>query len=239
MAAEAAGRVGAGLVSVVTRPDHVPAILARRPECMVYGVEDLTVPLQRATVVVVGPGLGREAWGQLLLRQALASELPLVVDADALNLIAHWHKIGDPVATRGNWILTPHPGEATRLLYATMENTAQILQNRFASVLALQQQYNATAVLKGAGSLIAGQSGIWLSRSGNPGMASGGMGDVLSGVIGGLLAQGLSAEQAAAAGVWIHGTAADQVARLHGERGMLATDLMPWLQQAVNGFTGE
>ena len=239
MAAEAAGRVGAGLVSVVTRPEHVAPILARRPECMVQGTEDLSGPLQRATVVVVGPGLGQNDWGQRLLGQALASRLPLVVDADALNLLAGWHRQGDPLARRGNWILTPHPGEAARLLAdSSGEDTAKIQANRFDSIHTLQQQYDATVVLKGAGSLIAGPLGTWLSCSGNPGMASGGMGDVLSGVIGGLLAQGLTLEQAAAAGVWIHGTAADAVTRTRGERGLMATDLMPWLQRAVNGFEG-
>lgn len=233
MAAEAAGRVGAGLVSVVTRPEHVASILARRPECMVTSQTDLGSLLQKATVVVVGPGLGQQEWGQSLLRQALASPLPLVLDADGLNLLARWHEQGDPLARRGNWVITPHPGEAARLLHAS---TAQIQRNRFDTVRALQQQYAAVAVLKGAGSLIAGTDGrIWLSNTGNPGMASGGMGDVLSGVIGGLIAQGLTLEQAAAAGVWMHGAAADKAAAQGGERGLLATDLMSWLRLLANG----
>lgn len=231
MAAEAAGRAGAGLVTVVTRPGHVAALLARRPECMVLGAEDLTAPLQRASVIVAGPGLGQHDWGQDLLRQALASTLPLVLDADALNLLARWQRQGDPLARRGNWILTPHPGEAARLLGT---QASLIQRDRFDSIRRLQQQYAATVVLKGAGSLIASDTGtLWLSATGNPGMGSGGMGDVLSGVIGGLLAQGLSPEQAAAAGVWIHGKAADEAAA-DGERGLLATDLMPGLRKWVN-----
>ena len=166
-----------------------------------------------------------------MLRQALASSLPLVLDADALNLLAHWHEQGDPLARRGNWILTPHPGEAGRLLGCPTE---KIQRDRFDSVWRLQTQYAAVAVLKGNGSLIAGPSGdLWLSATGNPGMASGGMGDVLSGVIGGLLAQGLTPLEAAAAGVWLHGSAADEAAR-DGERGLLATDLMAGLRHGVN-----
>lgn len=231
LAAEAAGRVGAGLVSVVTRPEHVPAILARRPECMVATLERLPDLLPRATVIVIGPGLGQQDWGQQLLRQALATALPLVLDADALNLLARWRERGDPLSRRGHWVLTPHPGEASRLL---RKNTAQTQRNRFDTVQSLQQEYAAVAVLKGAGSLIAApDSRCWLSTTGNPGMASGGMGDVLSGVIGGLIAQGLTLEQAAVAGVYLHGDAADQAAG-QGERGLLASDLMPWLRRGAN-----
>ncbi len=235
MAAEAAGRVGAGLVSVITRPEHIAPVLARRPECMVTANPDLTPFLNKATVIVIGPGLGQREWGQSLLRQALASDLPLVLDADALNLLAQWQQ-DDPSLQqpekRHRRVITPHPGEAARLL---RKNTAEILRNRFDTVQALQQQYAAAAVLKGAGSLIAGESGqIWLSRTGNPGMGSGGMGDVLSGVIGGLIAQGLPLEPATAAAVWMHGRAADLAARQNGERGLLATDLMPWLHRLAN-----
>ncbi len=236
MAAEAAGRVGAGLVTVVTRPEHVAPVLVRRPECMVLCSEDLTDPLQKASVVVIGPGLGQRSWGQDLLRQVLQSKLPLVLDADALNLVARWHQEEDAISSHGNWILTPHPGEAARLLSGTSAcTTNQIGQNRFDSVQRLQQQYAATVVLKGAGTLIAGPDGnIWVSGTGNPGMGTGGMGDVLSGVIGGLLAQGLTPTQAAAAGAWIHGKAADTAVDQAGERGLLATDLMPALRQWVN-----
>lgn len=236
MAAEAAGRVGAGLVSVITRPEHIAPILARRPECMVTANTDLAPFLTKASVIVIGPGLGQQEWGQSLLRQALATDLPLVLDADALNLLAQWQALGDPLLKhpekQRRRVITPHPGEAARLLG---KNTAELQRNRFDTVQALQQQYAAVAILKGAGSLIAGENGkIWLSCAGNPGMGSGGMGDVLSGVIGGLMAQGLPLEPAAAAAVWIHGTAADLAVREQGERGLLATDLMPWLRQLAN-----
>ena len=116
MAAQAAGRVGAGLVSLATRPEHLPAVLARCPEVMASGIssgQDLEPMLARASVIVVGPGLGQAAWSEQVLRAVLATDKLLVVDADALNLIArgianHCH--------RDNWIITPHPGEAARLL---------------------------------------------------------------------------------------------------------------------------
>ena len=234
MAAEAAGRVGAGLISVLTRPEHITGILGRRPECMVLGVGtdnlDISQQLAKADVLVVGPGIGQNPWGQSLLKQALSTDLPLVLDADGLNLLAGWQQ--DALAKRGNWVLTPHPGEAARLLGISTE---ELSLDRFSTAQRLQQQYGGAVVLKGAGSLIAGEAGaLWVCRSGNPGMASGGMGDVLSGVIGGLLAQGLSLEEAAAAGVQVHAAAGDRAAEQAGQRGLLATDLMPYIRRLVN-----
>ncbi|MEE2729818.1 MAG: NAD(P)H-hydrate dehydratase [Pseudomonadota bacterium] len=243
MAAEAAGRAGAGLISVVTRPEHISAVLGRRPECMVLGVgadsPDIRSSLEKADVLVVGPGIGQHTWGQSLLKQALATELPMVLDADGLNLLASWQQ-DLQLARRGNWVLTPHPGEAARLLGISTEEVAW---DRFATVQRLQQQFGGAVVLKGAGSLVAAAPGtesgeenaaLWVCRSGNPGMATGGMGDVLSGVIGGLLAQGLNLEQAAAAGVQIHATAGDRAVEQAGQRGLLATDLMPYIRRLVN-----
>ena len=235
MAAEAAGRGGAGLISVVTRPQHISPILARRPECMVIGVdegEDIALYLEKADVIVIGPGIGQQPWGQQLLRQALATDKPLVLDADGLNLLASWHQQADVMSQRVNWVLTPHPGEAARLLGSSVED---LMKNRFDAVSSLQQKYSAAVVLKGAGSLIASPQGdVSVSNSGNPGMASGGMGDVLSGVIGGLIAQGLALGDAAACGVWVHGAAADRATEQTGQRGLLATDLMPHLRRLVN-----
>lgn len=235
MAAEAAGRVGAGLISVLTRPQHIAPILARRPECMVAAVdegEDIRHWLERVDVVVAGPGIGQQPWGQSLLRQVLDCDCPLVLDADGLNLLAGWWQSGEKVVHRAPWVLTPHPGEATRLLGIT---TQALMADRFDSVQALQQKYGAAVVLKGAGSLVASAEGrLWVSHSGNPGMASGGMGDVLSGVIGGLIAQGLSPSDAAACGVWVHGAAGDRATEQSGQRGLLASDLMPHLRRLVN-----
>ncbi|MBI3772594.1 MAG: NAD(P)H-hydrate dehydratase [Gammaproteobacteria bacterium] len=229
MAAEAAARTGAGLTSVATRREHVAAMAAARPEIMWHGVEaasDLTPLLARATVIAIGPGLGQDAWAQQLLARVLESSLPLVVDADALNLLAH-----EP-CSRNNWILTPHPGEAARLLQSS---SSEINADRFGAVQKLREHYQAVVVLKGAGTLIADEQGaIALCSEGNPGMAVGGMGDVLTGVIVALVAQGLALSDAARVGVSLHAAAGDRVA-LEGERGLLAGDLFLYLRRLVNG----
>lgn len=228
LAAEAAARVGAGLVSIATRAAHAAQISAARPELMAHAVEDatqLTPLLARATVVAIGPGLGRSEWARALLARVLDTALPLVVDADALNLLAR-----EPLR-RDNWILTPHPGEAARLLGC---GTADIAADRYHAVRELAARYGGVAVLKGAGTLIARQDGaVMVCAAGNPGMAGGGMGDVLTGVIAGLLAQGLPLFDAAQAGVLAHALAGDAAAR-DGERGLLAGDLLSYLRRIIN-----
>ncbi|MDB6063711.1 MAG: bifunctional ADP-dependent (S)-NAD(P)H-hydrate dehydratase/NAD(P)H-hydrate epimerase [Verrucomicrobiaceae bacterium] len=242
MAAQAAGRVGAGLVSCATQPEHVAAFVARAPEIMAHGVRsggELDRLLAAATVVVLGPGLGRSAWSEQLFervwRHLQTSPIPAVFDADALNMLAEGQIIEAPF--HPTWVLTPHPGEAARLLGVA---NAAIQRDRFDAARQLQQRYGGAVVLKGAGTLIATKSGataeaeIGIANVGNPGMASGGMGDVLSGVIGGLLAQHFSIEAAAQIGVYIHGRAGDLAAAAAGERGLLATDLLPHLRELVN-----
>ncbi|NJN47417.1 MAG: NAD(P)H-hydrate dehydratase [Candidatus Competibacteraceae bacterium] len=228
MAAEAAARCGAGLVSVATRTAHAGVQAALRPELMFRGVEsvaELAHLLARATVIAVGPGLGNGDWGHMLFNAALTTDLPLVVDADGLNLLA-----ANPVR-RDNWVVTPHPGEAARLLQTT---AAQIEADRFTAAAEIAVRFGGVCVLKGAGSVIACErDGVFVCDKGNPGMASGGMGDVLTGVIAGLLAQGVPLAQAACAGVYVHARAGDQ-AVLNGERGLLAMDLMPHLRTLVN-----
>lgn len=235
MAAEAAARTGAGKVSVATRPEHVAAILARRPEIMACGVvsgQELEPLLARPTLLVVGPGLGRTPWSEQMLQQAIKSGLPLVLDADALNILAEGRVV--PAAghqQHGPWLLTPHPAEAARLLGIT---TAEVQADRFAAVRALSVRYNASVILKGAGSLVASvDERIGVVTDGNPGMASGGMGDVLSGILGGLMAQGLSAHDAARLGAVVHACAADLAAEDFGQRSLLATDLIPYLGQLL------
>lgn len=230
MAGEAALRVGAGLVSIATRPEHALVLNIARPELMCHGIsssQDLEPLIARANVIVVGPGMGRSPWAQKLLYTVLKSEKNVVVvDADGLNLLAE-----KPVK-KSNWILTPHPGEAARLLKKTAQ---EIQQDRIKAITELQQKYGGVAVLKGAGTLVLGpDSGLFICKAGNPGMASGGTGDILSGVIGGLLAQGLSLIDAAKLGVLVHAMAGDLAAKEKGERGMIAMDLIPFLRQLVN-----
>ena len=227
LAGEAALRAGAGLVSVATRTEHAGLMNLNRPELMCHGVENagqLAVLLEKASVVVIGPGLGQSDWAKELFTAAIKAQKPMVVDADALNLLAR-----SPLTNPG-WILTPHPGEAARLL---SRSTAEIQQDRFASVTAIQAKYGGIAILKGAGTLIASDDEIAVSTTGNPGMASGGMGDVLAGVIAAFLAQGLSLKNAAQQGVYCHGQAADLAAEKEGERGLLASDLMPFLRMSL------
>ena len=225
LAGEAALRMGAGLVSIATRVEHAGLINVGRPELMCHGidcVEHLAVLLEKASVIVIGPGLGQSDWARSLFMATLKTKKLLIIDADGLNLLAQ-----DPTANP-NWILTPHPGEAARLLNSS---TADIQKDRFASVLALQEKYSGIAILKGAGTLIASSDDCAVSITGNPGMASGGMGDVLAGVIAGLLAQGLTLKDAAQQGVFGHGRAADLAVDKEGERGLLASDLMPYLRE--------
>jgi ADP-dependent NAD(P)H-hydrate dehydratase / NAD(P)H-hydrate epimerase len=228
MAGEAALRVGAGLVSVATHPEHAALMNLARPELMCHGVasaEQISPLLDKADVIVVGPGLGQSKWAAELFIAALKSSKILLIDADGLNLLAHVPE------KHPNWVLTPHPGEAARLLRST---TADVQQDRFAAVAAIQAKYGGVAVLKGAGTLIAANNELAVSTTGNPGMASGGMGDVLAGVIAGLAAQGFSLKDAAQQGVYLHGMAADLAVGQTGERGLLASDLMPYLRQLVN-----
>ncbi|HHL45319.1 MAG TPA: NAD(P)H-hydrate dehydratase [Gammaproteobacteria bacterium] len=228
LAGEAALRAGAGLVSIATRRTHSALLNLSRPELMCHGTEqadELYPLLERATVVVTGPGLGQRRWGREMLKAVLGSQLPLVMDADALNLLATQPHM------RNDWILTPHPGEAARLLQMS---PADVQADRFGAVQALQNHFGGVCVLKGAGTLVYSQGVVpKVCSAGNPGMASGGMGDVLSGVIGSLLAQKIPLVEAAEQGVLIHALAADRAA-VAGERGLLAHDLMPHLRKLVN-----
>lgn len=228
MAALAALRVGAGLVSVVMHEEQAASFDCDHPEIMCHGIRnDLSILeslLQKATVVVIGPGLGTTAWGEALLQRVLEKTLPLLLDADALTLLSTMAMMRD------NWVLTPHPGEAARLLH--VEN-AMIQQHRLDSVQALAKRYGGVAVLKGARTCIADGVQCEVSLLGNPGMSTAGLGDVLSGVIGGLMAQGLPVWQAATLGVLLHGEAGDLAAQ-DGMRGMIATDLLPYIRRLVN-----
>jgi NAD(P)H-hydrate epimerase len=230
LCAQAALRTGAGLASVATRAAHVPALLARQPEAMAHAVEsaDALAPLfARASIIAIGPGLGQGAWGRAMLAAALAASKPLVLDADALNLLA-----AAPRALPAGTILTPHPGEAARLLDSDI---ASVQGDRNAAARALVQRYGAVVVLKGAGTIVAAPGRIpRVVAAGNPGMATGGMGDLLTGVIAALRAQGLDAFDAASCGALLHAHAGDLAAREDGMRGLLPSDLLPWLHRCAN-----
>ncbi len=231
LAGEAALRAGAGRVSVVVSKDNVAAIVAGCPALMAHGVSaggELDVLLRRADVVAVGPGLGCGDWGQAMMTKVLESHRPKVVDADALNLLA-----AEP-ARADEWILTPHPGEAARLLGVA---AAAVGADRFDAVERIASRFGGVCILKGSGTLVHSSARTLVCAGGNPGMASAGMGDVLSGVIAALLAQGLSLRAAAELGVCIHAEAGDRAAGA-APRGIIASDLMPYIRECINRGQG-
>lgn len=226
MAARAAHRSGAGLVYLATR-SKPEALVVNTLESMaaeIVAPTDIEPMLSRADIIAVGPGLGRDEWARGVWKAVLNAGAPMVVDADALSLLAE-----EPVE-RDDWILTPHPGEAARLLNSRVD---VVQGDRAAAARELRNRYGGVVVLKGPGTLVLGQS-LHLCDLGNPGMASGGMGDVLTGVIAGLRGQRLTSEAAACYGVWCHGRAGDRAAR-RGVAGLTAGDLTAALQ----GIVGE
>lgn len=246
MASDAALRAGAGLVSLATRAEHISSANSRCPEVMARAVrsgQELQPLLAQATVILIGPGMGQSAWATQMLQAVyhwhVQQGTPVVWDADALNLLA------DKTAWRSelgaSCIFTPHPGEAARLL--GMETT-EVQADRFHAAHKLQQQYGGVVVLKGTGTLVTDGQQLRVCGRGNPGMASGGMGDVLAGLSAGLLAQQhlnptagaefSAAMTAACVAVDIHAAAADRCAARRGERGLRATDLLAELGPLVN-----
>jgi NAD(P)H-hydrate epimerase len=227
LSAQSALRSGAGMVSVATRSEHVPAALARIPEAMVSGTSSanqLMGLLQKVSVLVVGPGLGQAGWGRSLLSAAANAPLPQVWDADALNLLAE-----ERVSLPKDCVITPHPGEAARLLGI---GTAEVQADRPAAAHALSKKYTAVAILKGAGSLIASPDGrLAVCHQGHPAMATAGLGDVLAGLVGALLAQGMQAFDAACLAVWLHANAGEQQGKFG--RGLAASDLIPAIRQLL------
>ncbi|WP_444914965.1 NAD(P)H-hydrate dehydratase [Microbulbifer sp. TRSA007] len=231
MAAQSSARCGAGLISLATRPEHLSAALTRSPEVMAHPVisgQELEPLLEGPSVIAVGPGLGRSPWSEQLLARAGRAEAPLVVDADALNILAEGRVLAG--VRRDDWVLTPHVGEAARLLGC---DTAEVLADPCAAAIAVQQKFSGVVILKGAGTLIAHDGGVDLINSGNPGMASGGMGDLLTGIVAALIGQHLPLVEAARLAVWLHGEAGNRAAE-EGMRGLLATDLLPWIRRLVD-----
>lgn len=220
---EAALRAGAGRVTAWVVPESASAVAAGCPELMVRGLGTAATStdlLQSADVIAIGPGLGRSEWGRASFANALAAassrELPVVLDADALNLLAEQPQLKLPARC----VLTPHPGEAARLLGWS---TSEIQRDRLRSLKELQTRYAATIVLKGAGSLVSDDIPFICDR-GTPAMAAPGMGDVLTGVIAALLGQGLSTGKAAKLGVLWHAVAGEKAAAGR-DRGVLASEV--------------
>jgi hydroxyethylthiazole kinase-like uncharacterized protein yjeF len=233
LAGRAALRLGAGKVFLGFLTDHPPHVDYANPELMMRKPETL---LNEATVnaIAAGPGMGTDSLAQRLLAQALRSDAPLVLDADALNLIATYTVLQSAVQSRhAPTIMTPHPAEAARLLGKT---TAEVQADRVAGALALAQKFRSMVVLKGNGSICAhADSRWWINTTGNAGMASAGMGDVLSGLIAALLAQGATPEQALPAAVYLHGAAGDDlVARGIGPIGLTASEIIDRAREHLN-----
>ena len=222
LATKAASYSGVGLVSVYTHADHKEPLLTHCPECMIHDHHsDLQDLIAKATAIVIGPGLGRDAWAKKALTAVLESSKPVVCDADALTLIAQ-----DPTfKLHPEMILTPHEGEAVRL-HPKQESDRETLLKK------LYHKTQATVVLKGNLTLITddGET-VYLCPLGNPGLATAGTGDVLAGIIGGFLAQTQSRISAATAGVYLHALCGDMCRDMYSERSMTALDLVETLKK--------
>lgn len=227
LATESTLRCGAGMVTLATRPEHITAALTRFPEVMSAGVSSanqLYALIEPASVLVVGPGLGQQGWGRSLLSAAANASRAQVWDADALNQLAT-----GAVQLPADSVITPHPGEAARLLGI---DTKAVQADRPAAARALAKKFNTVCVLKGSGSLVANPAGdLALANHGHPAMATGGLGDVLSGVIGALMAQKMPPYDAACLGVWLHALAGEKCGA--SGRGLAAADLIPVIRQLL------
>lgn len=234
LAGRAALLCGSGRVYVGLLDDRL-AIDPHMPELMLC-TPDKAMALPPPGCLVLGPGLGQSGAARDWLARALSTRFPLLLDADALNLLARDEALKDAMATRGApTLITPHPGEAARLLQTTPE---QVQADRYSALQALSQRYYASVVLKGHASLVLGEDGIaWRNTTGNPGMAAPGMGDVLCGIIAALAAQGLSLDHAAVVGTWLHGAAADRaVAKGMGPTGLTASEVTQAAREILNAF---
>ena len=246
LAGRAALRTGAGMVYVLANNTEQHNGINYCPEILwqnFVGTKQLKELLEKATVIVLGPGLGQDKNSKLLFDEVMQSNLPIILDADGLNILSE--KFNNKFKIRKNLILTPHPKEAARLLQV---DVATIEADRFLAATQLAQKFKATVVLKGAGTIITTYQDnqndqdkkeknlFYLCDLGNPGMATAGMGDVLTGVIAALVAQHLSVEDAAKLGVFVHAIAADFAAKENGAVGMVASDLSMYIRRLINTF---
>jgi ADP-dependent NAD(P)H-hydrate dehydratase / NAD(P)H-hydrate epimerase len=215
--------------------ENAPSVDSLQPEIMLRSLAAIS-QLPQLNCVVIGTGLGQSSTALELLEYWLAQNIPLLLDADALNLIAsHLHLAEIIICRNAETVITPHAGEAARLLDISTEH---IQQNRTESALKLAKTLNVTCVLKGAGTVIAHHDGSWfINTTGNVGLASGGTGDVLSGIIGSLMAQGLTGLDAAKLGVYVHGAAADALVKKGlGPAGMTASEVALEARNIINSL---
>ncbi|MFQ3651515.1 MAG: NAD(P)H-hydrate dehydratase [Gemmataceae bacterium] len=231
----AALRGGAGLVKLAVPEPIVPVVAVQEPCYMVYAIEDFSMAelleQTKPDAVVCGPGLGQSETVQGRVRELLRCEVPLVLDADALNVLA-------PV--QGAWrerlaptLVTPHPGEMARLVGCSRD---QVQIERLGQAVGLAQRQGGIVILKGAGTIVTDGTHVYINRTGNPGMATGGSGDVLAGLLGALLAQRFTPWESAVLGVYLHGLAGDLATERLGEVSMIATDLLETLALAIQRF---
>ncbi len=232
LSGKAALRCGSGLVTVLSTKQHLDQPALNCPELMsaCYSntnkcSESVQNLLNQCDVIVVGPGLGQSPWSRSMYQFVMTYEKPIVVDADGLNLLAV-----SPVKNH-NRVLTPHPGEAARLLECS---TAEIQHDRITAIVRIHEIYGGVCVLKGAGTLVyGGGDTIWLCDRGNSGMSTAGMGDVLSGVIGSLLGSGLNLLDATKTAVWLHSAGADRIAARMHPPSLLASDVISVLPEML------
>lgn len=232
LAARAALKMGAGCVHAGLMADNAPVVDLLQPELMLHSAAE-ALQLSKPDVVAIGCGMGRSNAAYKLLYEALRFKSPLVLDADALNLLASHPDLQDDLRARKYpAVLTPHPGEAAHLLAC---DTKMIQADRIAAVQQLAQVFRCSVVLKGADSLCVTSDGkLFVNRTGNPGMSSAGMGDVLTGMIAAFIAQGLTADHAMLLAVHLHGAAGDALAGQHVRIGMTATEVTEWARWLLN-----
>ena len=232
LAGRASLKMGAGCVHIGLLANNAPGVDIQYPELMLHNAT-VALRLPKLSVVAIGCGMGSSIDAREILHEALKLDIPLVLDADALNLLAKHAELHNQLSTRKNpSVITPHPGEAARLLGNC---TADVQSSRPESALKLAQLFNCSVVLKGADSLCVTHEGkLWINKTGNPGMSSAGMGDVLSGMIAAFIAQGLSTDSAMMLAVHLHGAAGDALAQQQASIGMTATEVTEWARWLLN-----
>ena len=235
LSSKAAIKIGAGLVSLATRSEHLQAALSFAPEVMTKPVDSgqsLENYLDFPTVICLGPGLGKDYWSEQMIYKSLKNtyknKTPILIDADGLNLLPEFSK---KLPLPKKIVLTPHLGEAARLLNTSVE---KVKKNRVSAAKRISNKYNSVVVLKSHETLICKEDKIYICDKGNPGMATAGMGDVLSGMISGLIAQKLSLFEAACLGVDLHARAGDIYSEKNNQQSLLPTDIIDLFARVIN-----